>query len=72
MATSADYGHHKINHSHFLGDSGQHTLKKDEAGIHTKTDSTKTIGLMQSTQGNSHKQPYKIMVDNYFSNLIGK
>ena len=35
--SSASSGHHNTNHTHYQGDNSQHTLRKNMAGIHTKT-----------------------------------
>lgn len=32
----AGFGHHNTNHTPYQGDNDQHTLRKDEAGIHSK------------------------------------
>ena len=55
LTSSTDSRHYKTNHTPYQGDNGQQTLKKDVAGIHTKTSShTKNTELTQSTQGCSH------------------
>ena len=53
--SSAGSGHHKISHTSYQGDNGQHMLRKETAGIHTKkSPRTKNIKPTQATQGYSH------------------
>ena len=53
--SSAGPGHHNTSHTSYQGDNGQHILRKEVAGIHTKNSPhTKIIKPMQVTQGCSH------------------
>ena len=74
----ADAGHQNNNHTPYQWDNCQHTLRKDEAGIHTKNNPhTKNTTFTQSTQGCSHietahqdhsrKKKKKTTVDKCFS-----
>ena len=49
--SSTGSGHHNTSHTTYQRDSGQHTLRKETAGIHTKNSPhTKNIRLMQAPQ----------------------
>ena len=51
-------GHHNTNHNFNKGDNVQYIQRKDVEGIHTKSNPhTKTVGLIQATQGCSHIKP---------------
>ena len=59
---------HNTSYNACQGSNGQHTLRKDVAGTHTKTrPHTKNTGLNLQTDAPASEHPFKTPVNNCFS-----